>query len=69
MMDDLDILKRRNNMSNDSLHSFMKTSELYLRFTELKSSSFDINKIEPFIYSKKVIADDSKKIISNKSSI
>ena len=56
-------------MSNDFIHSFMKTSELYLRFTELKNSSFDIHEIERFIYSDKIIVNDSKKIVSNKSSI
>lgn len=54
-------------MSNDSIRSFMKTSELYLRFTELKSSSFDINKIEPFIFSKNTVAKEQEKQVNNKA--
>jgi len=53
-------------MSVNPVHAFMKTSELYLRFTELKSTSFDINKLEPYVFSKNLVAENTNKLANNK---
>lgn len=55
-------------MSNNSLYSFMKTSEYYFRFTERNRSSFDFNNIAPFISSKAPGATNHEKNVNNKNS-
>ncbi len=52
-------------MSNNSIQNFMRTSELYLRFTELKSTSVGITEIDLFVFSKRIALNDLKKTLEN----
>ncbi|NOG60936.1 MAG: hypothetical protein HND53_10575 [Proteobacteria bacterium] len=53
-------------MSNNPIGSFMKISELYFKFTESKSASSDIDKVDPFIFSIGSTANEQKKSTNNK---